>query len=64
MVEHAIAAAINGTCGVGMKYIRKNQLFSLHLIISYSSYPQSYSSYFGGKKGISGNKMNFFFNDG
>src|SRR6267142_343107 len=33
--------------------IRKNQLFLLHLITSYSSY-------FGGKKGISGNKTSFF----
>jgi len=33
--------------------IRKNQLFLLHLI-------RSYSSYFGGKKGISENKTSFF----
>ena len=33
--------------------IRKNQLFLLHLITSYSSY-------FEGKKGISGNKTSFF----
>jgi len=33
--------------------IRKNQLFLLHLITSYSSY-------FGGKKGISENKTSFF----
>jgi len=34
-------------------FIRKNQYFLLHLITSYSSY-------FGGKKGISGNKTSFF----
>ena len=50
---------VNQTCGYVYPWvfpidlIRKNQLFLLHLITSYSSY-------FGGKKGISGNKTSFF----
>ena len=45
----ALSHLLQGAC----MYIRKNQLFLLHLITSYSSY-------FEGKKGISGNKTSFF----
>ena len=51
---HGIHNGAKGTLvWLDISFIRKNQLFLLHLITSYSSY-------FEGKKGISGNKTSFF----
>ena len=53
-VEEEIADTLSESGSDDDKDISKNQHFLLHLTTSYSTY-------FGGKKGISRNKTSFFF---